>query len=59
MIKSFEEIKKIIEKFPEASGVGYAIAPLLFALRNSTPICAPNLMNLLFIAVLIIAAIGG
>ena len=34
MIKSFEEIKKIVEKFPEASGVGYVITPQLLKIAT-------------------------
>lgn len=34
MIKSFEEVKKIIEKFPEASGVGYVVASQLLKIAN-------------------------
>lgn len=33
-IKSFEEIKNLIEKFPEAGGIGFVILPQLLKIAN-------------------------
>ena len=35
IIKSFEEVKRIIEKFPEASGVGYVVTPELLRIAQN------------------------